>query len=196
MKKIVLGLSMLLSQAFYAQDFEYNHSLGITYLLGIYSFSYQDATVKASENGTQGYPGITYNPRLDLKMDRELSLSFTSYPTLCLSKSTSVNSRAGASSEGYFAFELPTGVQLNFGNHSTSRSRKDFGGFIMAGYNYGFYSGIGSHSSIATMAGCKFYIREQNIGIRLEYNIPLGLNKSIDERLQLFAVGLLYNLER
>lgn len=196
MKKIFFCLSLFSSSFVLSQDVEFNHSAGFTYLVGMYSYSYVDANIDYSETSVLGYPGVTYNPRLDFKLDRELSLSLTTYPTLCFNKTATYNSRSGGSSSSSFAFEIPTGVQLNFGNHSSTKSRADFGGFIMAGYNFGAYSGIGKMSSITTMAGMKFYIREQAMGIRLEYNIPLGLNKADNEKLQLFGVGLLYNFER
>lgn len=197
MKKIIIGLALVMSGSLCAQDIEFNHSAGLTYLMGIYSYSQVSDNVDYSGTDAIGYPGITYNPRLDFKLDRELSLSLTAYPTLCLNLHSSYNSRSGASGGGgSVAFEVPAGVQLNFGNHSSSRSRKDFGGFLMTGYNFGAYSGIGTVHSISTMAGMKFYLRDQAIGIRLEYNIPFSLDKSLNEKLQLFGVGLLYNFER
>lgn len=194
MKKIFFGLELIVSGHSIAQDVEYNHSGGLTYLVGIYSYSELTENVDYSENSAYGYTGLTYNPRLDFKLDRELSFSVTAYPTLCANLTAGANSRTGTTSSGTLAFEVPVGAQLNFGNHSTSRSRKDFGGFVMAGYNFGAYSGVGAVHSICAQAGMKFYLREQAIGLRFEYNVPLSLEKS--EKLQLFGVGLLYNFER
>lgn len=186
MKKIYLIAALVfITKSLSAQDVEFNHSAGLTYLLGVYN----NTTEFIDETYGVGYPGGTYNPRIDFKIDREMSFSLTTYPTLCINGS--VSSQNGAS--GSFAFEIPTGVQLNFGNHSTSRSRADFGGFVMAGYNFGAYSSIGTIHSITGMVGAKFYLKEQALGVRLQYNLPLNLEKT--ERLQLFGIGLLYNFE-
>jgi hypothetical protein len=184
-KKILILLLAFTAKNISAQDVEFNHSGGLTYLLGVYN----NTTEFIDETYGIGYPGVTYNPRLDFKLGREKSFSLTAYPTLCMNGS--VSSRNGAS--GTFAFEIPVGAQLNFGNHSTSRSRADFGGFVMAGYTFGAYSSIGTIHSITGMVGAKFYLREQPLGVRLQYNLPLNLLKT--QSLQLFGIGLLYNFE-
>ena len=158
-------------------------------MIGLYSYTETTDFGTIDGSSTVGYPGITYNPRIDFKLDKEKSISLTAYPTICMSGG--VSSRSGAS--GSIAFEMPTGVQLNLGNHSTSRSRSDFGGFFMAGYTFGAYSGIGTLHSVTGMGGAKFYLKEKPVGVRVQYNLPLNLPAG--ESLQLFGVGLLYNFE-
>lgn len=200
MKKIILSavLGLFASQSF-AQDTYYAHSVGATYLIGIYQYTYEESitdpfgnttTVSGSESAGMGYPGLTYNARLDFKLKKELSFSITSYPTICLN--VSANSRSGVSEGSSAAFEIPTGVQLNFGHHSTTRSRKSFGGYGMLGYNFGAYSGIGTIHSITAQAGIKFEFKDQSLGLRLQYNLPVGgLEKG--EKLMMFGGGVLYN---
>ena len=62
----------------------------------------------------------------------------------------------------------------------------------MLGYNFGAYSGIGTIHSITAQAGIKFEFKDQSLGLRLQYNLPVGgLEKG--EKLMMFGGGVLYN---
>lgn len=190
MKKLLLVLLTYSASNFvFTQEVEFNHSAGATILVGNYYYKNNNTT----ESNLAGYPGITYNPRIDFTLGREKSISITTYPTLSANITKTTNSNGYSGSSGYFAFEIPTGVQFNIGNHSTSRSRSDFGGFFMAGYTFGVYSDIGRYNSITGMIGAKFTFRDEPIGIRFQYNLPLNLESG--EKFQLFGLGILFNFD-
>jgi hypothetical protein len=167
---------------------EFNHSGGGSYIVVPYSISVVEDGIDYSGTVVAGYPGLTYNPRLDFVIDRNLSFSLTTYATMALN--ITVNSREGSS--GFFAVQAPLLGQLNFGHHATQRTRSGFGGFVAAGYDFGFYSGgIGVLHGPTVQAGMKFNFRQESYGIRFEYTKPIGLSKG--EKAHVFGIGFLYN---
>jgi len=175
MKKVTLFLGVLLSSLFAGAQVEYNHSVGLTYLMGMYSFEGEWAGEYVVENNTFGYPGVTYNARVDYAIDSDLSVSLSAYPTLCFSGSAGYNSRSGATGGSTFAFELPILFQLNMGHHATQDCRSDFGGFVAAGFNMGRFSGIGGIKGFNAQGGIKFFVKDRWYGLRHKYTKPFGL---------------------
>lgn len=198
MKKILIGLA-LLSGTLSAQEIDFNHSWGMSYIGGIYSTSEVPYDIYYPEDYPMDrkytFVGFTYNPRVDLDLAYEWSLSLTAYPSYIVNFSGSHYNHFNDPDDNFLlSFDIPMGVQLNYGNHSSYRSDKDLGYFVMAGYNYGAYRGLGRIQSVCLQAGMKFYIRDESFGVRVEYNIPMNLEKT--EKLQLFGIGLLYNIYR
>lgn len=194
MKKITFCL-VTLAAAFTAKaQTEYLHAIGASYIIGIYSVDYSPAE-EAFNGGDYegsfigGYPGITYNPRINFVMTQESSLSITSYPTVAFSIVT--NSRGGAA--GTFAFEAPLLGQWNFGTFATALSRANVGGFFAAGYSTGFYSGIRVLSGPTAQAGFRFHMKGGSYTLRAYGTLPLGLETG--EKAYVFGGSLLYNLE-
>lgn len=189
MKKTLLSALLLCGAHFSNAQVEFNHSTGLTYLL-VHSVTRESNSLFDYEGTTiAGYPGVTYNPRIDFVLDRNSSISITSYPTLALNLSV-----GSGGSSGYLALEAPIMGQYNFGNHSTQTTRKDFGGFVACGYNIGFYSANGLLHGPTAQAGVKFYFRDRPMGVRLEYSKPIGLSRG--DKANIFGIGLLYNIER
>jgi hypothetical protein len=188
MKHVFLCVALLLVGSRVNAQTEFSHSAGGTYILVPYSVSYVADGIDYSGSTVAGFPGLTYNPRLDFVIDRNLSFSLTTYATMALN--ITVNSREGSS--GFFAVQAPLLGQLNFGHHSTARTRSGFGGFVAAGYDFGFYSaGIGVLHGPTVQAGMKFNFRQESYGIRFEYTKPIGLSKG--EKAHVFGIGFLYN---
>lgn len=188
MKYVFLCAVLLVAGSRANAQTEFSHSAGGTYIVVPYSISVVSEGVDYSGTTVAGYPGLTYNPRIDFVIDRNLSFSLTTYATMALN--ISVNSREGSS--GFFAVQTPLLGQLNFGHHSTQRTRAGFGGFVAAGYDFGFYSGgIGVLHGPTAQAGMKFNFRDESYGVRFEYTKPVGLSKG--EKAHVFGVGFLYN---
>lgn len=105
----------------WAQDYEFTHALGGTYMYAIL------------DEGINGAAAVTYAPRINFyKLSRNASLSLNANLSLSYSFSTSTNSVTESSSA--YAYELPVSINYNFGHGSWDRSRKDFGGYFGAGY--------------------------------------------------------------
>lgn len=191
MKKLLTISAIIFFASKVSAQVEFNHSAGLTYLIGHYTFEGVVDGVSVSENSSIGYPGLTYNPRLDYLLNDNMSVSLSLYPTLCFSGSANYNSRSGGSSDSRFAFELPTLIQLNLGHHASRNADGDFGGFFGAGFNFGKYSGMGSLKGFTGMGGVKFYLKEKSIGIRAEFTKPIGLEDNF--KATVFGLGILYN---
>lgn len=181
---------------------EYNHSAGVSCLIG--NFSNQSTYVSNS------YLGLNYNPRLDFKLHDEVSIGFSFYPTVSYSLNSTNDSRNGGSSSSTFCYEMPMLVQLNLGQNSTIDSEMMVGGFLGAGLNQGTYSGIysdgsqeeggalimstGKYKSLCLQVGTKFIFNDVSYGIRFEYNKPMAI---VDlNKVNIYGVGIFMNFLR
>lgn len=169
MKRIFILLSLCLSN-YVTSQIEFNHSAG-----GIYFLVSQDGY-------TGGYPGITYNPRLDMVLQEEFSLSLTTYLSAAINTSM-----------GYAAFNAPLLVQMNVGNHASSDSDIPLGFFAGLGYSVGAYSDAGVIKGMAFSGGIKFG-EMRSYGLRFEF--VKGKENTESVRNNIYSIGFLYNFIR
>lgn len=128
-----------------------------------------------------GYPGVSYNPRLDFVFQEEMSVSLTTYPTI-----------AANSQMGYFAVHMPVLAQFNFGNHASSDAEMPIGFFGGAGYSFGAYSDAGPITGPCFSAGIKFG-GERSYGLRFEM---VRGKENGDDRDKIYTLSFIYNFLR
>lgn len=193
MKKIIGVVCVsVLSVVSYAQT-EFSHSIGVSYIMGInkYTSSPQEIISKGiDESGKYilGYPGLTYNPRLDFVLKENMSVSLTTYPTVAFG---GANSREGANSS--VAFEVPVVGQLNIGHHASERSKGRLGYYFGGGYNVGMYPGVGMGHGPTVQGGVRFALSKLSFTFRAFGTFPINLQAN--EKLTLIGGGILLNLD-
>ncbi len=180
MKKVTLIIGLLLSGFSAKSQTEFNHSGGIT------------LSMVNDHDGNEQLPGFTYNPRFDYILKDEISIGVSAYPTIGGIGSSSYSSRDGGDGGMSTFITLPIVAQINFGHHSSTESRSNFGGFFGAGFNLARYSDYGNMSGINVQGGIKFLIKDQSYGIRVEYTKVLGSNSGIN----VLGLGLMMNIQR
>jgi hypothetical protein len=145
-----------------------------------------------------------YNFRVDAKIKKEMSVSFTMYPTIGYARSSE---QRQFKPQVPFCYELPILLQLNMGHHSIHDSRAKVGSFIGIGFCYGAYPNArgyneyllnplkdGKYTSICAEAGLKFEYKKRSYGVRIQYSRPMGFIK--EESANVLGFALLYNFRK
>ena len=156
---ILLSSLLILSNFIQAQDLEYHHGAGASYM---YAFN---------GGSVIGNVGLTYAARIGLlNLSKESSLSLNATPSLALS----INSSTVYGNSSSFAFELPISANYNIGHGATKRTRSGFGGFIGAGYGFntmqyynqtsiGDFGGDGKTSGAYGELGARFEVHNRRM---------------------------------
>lgn len=172
MKKTILILvTTIASLSAISQD--YFHKLGVSWNV------YGDKTVYDVSGETENLdvrfmPMVTYQAGFDFEIGDILYFSPTAYPAL----GSGIITVNGAGGSDILAFNLPVVAELYIGE-----DREYFGGFIGAGFEYSWYSSLGSIMGPQFSGGLNFnfgdtflgnYFGDSPVSLRFAYTIPIN----------------------
>ncbi|MDB4088978.1 hypothetical protein N9544_05065 [Flavobacteriales bacterium] len=199
MKKTILILATALI-GFGGISQDYFHKLGLS--INLYGEREISTSGETGSSFTGLMPMVTYQAGLNFEIGDILYFSPTAYPAL----GSGILSVNGAYGGDLFAFNLPIVAELFIGE-----DREYFGGFIGAGFDYSYYSSIGSIMGPQFSGGLNFnfedtflenYFGESAVTLRFSYTIPinkpdqtdLGTNVDRREFMPNYHIQLLYDL--
>ncbi len=156
MKRLLLGISLIIFQYSFSADFM--HDLG----LGFWSKIRNNYTGQPTSYG----PHIHYMPRINIRIKDNTSFSVAS--------PLAIGARFHPTEGNFFQMQLPATLLMNFGHGALKKEKhySNIGGFFGAGFNYILSaSGTSTESDygIISLAGIRFYTHHHSIGLHVQY---------------------------